>query len=159
MDDESQEMYLKVIFEIEESGEEAHTTGIAARLEIAPASVTEMLAKLKKKGLVNHVSYGSARLTRKGKFQATKIIRKFRLLEKCLPMTLGISAEKATEEACRLEHALSDELDQRICQILGRPTLSIHNKPIPHCTKPISCERCLKSAPGLSNFAMELRKR
>lgn len=147
-------MYLRIIYEIDEAGEKAHTTDIALMLGIAPASVTEMLGKLVQCGLVSHKSYGTASLTKKGKALATKVIRKNRLLQLCLPLTLGISSHEAGQEACRLEHALSDSLDQRICQMMGRPRYSPQKKLIPHCIKSISCERCLAS-PNIPRLHMK----
>ncbi len=146
MDNESQEMYLKIIYELQEQREVVRTSDIASLLKIAPASVTEMLEKLAAMGLLNHKPYSHPTLTKKGQFLAKKIVRKHRLLEKLLHDYMGLPMEKANIEACRLEHALSDGLDQRICILMNRPLHFPGKSAIPHCIKRETCQKCLSSS-------------
>ncbi|MFH1750689.1 MAG: metal-dependent transcriptional regulator [Candidatus Micrarchaeota archaeon] len=142
MDSGSKDMYLKAVFEIEEQKHSARVTDIASVLSVSPASVTEMLSKLVKEGLVKHRPYYGVYLTKKGKARATRIIRKNRLLEKFLCDILKMP--KSAKDACNMEHALSDEADQRLCILMGGPCKTPSGKPIPHCSKPTSCARCLR---------------
>ena len=123
--------YLKAIFLMSEAGETPSTSGIAARLGVSPASVTAMSKKLAGKGLLRHRRYHGVALTEKGRHLALEVIRHHRLIESYLHKALGISLDRLHDEAEVLEHAISEELEDRIAESLGHPTHDPHGDPIP----------------------------
>ncbi len=125
------EDYLKAIYELEQRGAAAATTDIAARLGIAPASVTGMVQRLVRLGLVRSARYKGARLTEAGRSAALQLIRRHRIIESYLVERLGFGWDDVHEEAERLEHAASDELIERMAEAIGNPTADPHGAPIP----------------------------
>jgi DtxR family transcriptional regulator, Mn-dependent transcriptional regulator len=123
--------YLKEIYKLESAGSRVTTSALAARLGVSPPSATAMLKKLSVLGLVKHERYRGARLTRKGEKVALEVIRHHRLLEQYLSQTLGLPIDALHDEADRLEHALSEELEAHIDRSLGYPTHDPHGDPIP----------------------------
>ena len=127
---ESAQDYLKAIWKLQRSGEMS-TTALAEALDVSPASATAMLKKLATLGLVVHERYHGATLTPTGERMALEVVRHHRLLELYLMEALGLSWDQVHEEAERLEHHLSDELEARIDSALGFPTRDPHGDPIP----------------------------
>ena len=125
------EDYLKTIFNLAADAEAASTSAIAERLGVAAGSVTGMVKRLADQGLVEHVPYYGARLTSSGEAQAIGLIRRHRILEMFLVQVLGYTWDRVHEEADRLEHAVSDELIDRMAQVLGSPSADPHGAPIP----------------------------
>jgi DtxR family transcriptional regulator, Mn-dependent transcriptional regulator len=123
--------YLKEIYKLQSTGERATTSAIARRLGVAPSSATSMLKKLAALGLAEHAPYRGAELTEPGKKIALEVIRHHRLLEQYLAETLGVGIDAVHAEADRLEHVLSEELEERIDEALGFPTHDPHGDPIP----------------------------
>jgi len=152
MQPEIAEQYLKAIYNLTEEGGAAKTTDIAGLIGVAPASVTEMLHKLADKGFVNHESYKGATLTGKGRKVARKIARKHRLLERFLNDVVGITGRSRHEQACKMEHALTDEAEHNLCKIMNHPVECPHGRKIPKCEKKISCERCAESSMSLDDM-------
>lgn len=142
---ENTEQYLKVIHRLTEDGGVAKTTEIASAMNVAPASVTEMLHKLSAKGYITHEPYKGATLRPRGRKIACRIARKHRLLERFLADYVGIKGRQRHEQACRMEHTLTDEAEQNLCRIMNRPTECPHGRRIPRCEKGISCEKCTSS--------------
>lgn len=127
---ESAQDYLKAIWKLQRS-DEMSTTALAEALGVSPASATAMLKKLATLGLVVHERYHGATLTPTGERMALEVVRHHRLLELYLMEALGLSWDQVHEEAERLEHHLSDELEARIDRALGFPTRDPHGDPIP----------------------------
>jgi DtxR family Mn-dependent transcriptional regulator len=125
------EKYLKVIFAILEREKRASTSVIAERLEVAPASVTAMVKKLERVKLVTYKPYHGVRLTRAGERTALEIVRHHRLLELYLAEALGVPWDRVHDEAEKLEHVLSDDLEDRMAAVLGDPSFDPHGAPIP----------------------------
>ena len=125
------EDYLKVIYELERNGAAAGTSEIAGRLGIAPASVTGMIQRLARLGLVESERYRGTRLTEAGRTAALQLIRRHRIIECYLVERLGFGWEDVHEEAERLEHAASDQLIARMAGAIGNPTQDPHGAPIP----------------------------
>ena len=125
------EDYLKLIYELQELGEAATNSTLAAWLEIAPASVTSMIKRLSKLDLVDYKPYGGCRLTSKGERLALKIVRYHRLIESFLTEVLGVPWDRVHKEAHQLEHAISEYLAERIANMLGDPAKDPHGHPIP----------------------------
>lgn len=125
--------YLKHIYELNEDGAHASTTDLAARLNVAPASVTGMLQKLAaaKPPLVLYKKHQGVTLTKAGARAALEVIRHHRLLETWLVQTLGYSWDEVHEEAEKLEHVISEDFERRIAAALGHPTRDPHGELIP----------------------------
>jgi DtxR family Mn-dependent transcriptional regulator len=141
---ESVEEYLEAIYSCNERGELAKNQELAKRLKVSPPSVSEMIKKLSDDGLLVYEPYKGVVLTGKGMARAQKVVRKHRLLERFLYDILGLRMEKVHNEACMMEHGLSDEAAAALCAFLNRPkTCPDDGKPIPACTlKQDNCEIC-----------------
>jgi DtxR family Mn-dependent transcriptional regulator len=127
----SNEDYLKTIYELESGDQQAQTSAIADALAIAPASVSGMVKRLSELGLVEHEPYRGVQLTRAGRRSALKLVRRHRILEVYLTSKLGYDWDSVHDEAERLEHAVSDELIERMAMALGNPRYDPHGAPIP----------------------------
>ncbi len=125
------EDYLKAIYQLAEGDSAVGTSAIADRLGVAPGSVTGMLKRLGREGLVEHERYQGARLTDRGRREAIRMIRRHRVLELFLVEVLGYTWDQVHPEAERLEHAASDALVNRMAAVLGDPQADPHGHPIP----------------------------
>lgn len=125
--------YLKQIYALTEAGGAASTNELAARLGLAPASVTGMLQRLAtaQPPLISYRKHQGARLTPAGEKAALEVIRHHRLIETYLVTMLGYSWDNVHEEACRLEHFISEEFEAKIAAALGHPERDPHGEPIP----------------------------
>lgn len=125
--------YLKHIHAFCSEGRAASTTALAARLGVSPASVTGMVQRLAalEPPLVVYQKHRGVSLTPTGEKGALEVIRHHRLLEVWLVRSLGYSWDTVHEEACRLEHVISENLEQRIAKSLGEPRRDPHGAPIP----------------------------
>lgn len=131
MANKTTEDYLKTIFWISRSSEKVNTSAIADVLMISPASVTDMLKRLSENGYLTYTPYYGVRLTKKGDKTALKVIRRHRLLELFLVKVLGYTWDNVHDEAERLEHVVSEDLEARIDSYLGYPRYDPHGDPIP----------------------------
>ena len=122
--------YLKEIYKLGGEGE-ASVTALARRQGVSPASASEMVKKLAALDLAEHQPYGAIALTVAGERVALEVIRHHRLLELYLAETLGVHVDDVHDEADRLEHVISEELEARIDRALGFPTHDPHGDPIP----------------------------
>lgn len=127
----SAEDYLKAIYELEMPDAPAQTSAIAGALDVAPPSVTSMVKKLSESGLLEHAPYRGVQLTAAGRRAALRMVRRHRILESYLTSKLGYDWDSVHEEAERLEHAVSDELIERMAVALGYPEFDPHGAPIP----------------------------
>lgn len=107
------EEYLETLVRYEEEGKAPKVKEIAKELGVSPASVSEMFKKLSSKGLAQYERYGDVKLTTKGKRLGKSILRKHRFIEKFL-MFIGVKKNKIHHEACVLEHALSDDVENAL---------------------------------------------
>ena len=125
--------YLKHIYNLTQNDEPANTNSLAKRMGLKPGSVSEMLARLAEAQppLVKYIKYQGATLTEDGKKAALRVIRRHRLIETFLVTNLGYGWDSIHEEACRLEHVVSDEFEIRIAEAMGHPSYSPHGEPIP----------------------------
>lgn len=120
MSGDSREEYLEAIYNFNVEGEIAKTSKIAEKLGISPPSVTQMIQKMAEEDLVKYEPYRGVVLTGKGMALAQKVVRKHRLLERFLRDFLGLRREKVHEEACKLEHGLSDWTALALCDALTK---------------------------------------
>jgi DtxR family Mn-dependent transcriptional regulator len=123
--------YLKAIHALESEGAKATTSALAERMRVSAPSATAMTKRLAELGLVERAPYRGVVLTGAGRRAALEVLRHHRLLERYLSETLGLPLEEVHAEADRLEHVLSEELEARIDEALGFPTLDPHGDPIP----------------------------
>jgi len=123
--------YLKEIYKLGAGGGRVSTSALARQQRVSDASASAMVKKLAALGLVEHERYRGVTLTPEGEQVALEIIRHHRLLELYLAETLGIAVDDVHDEADRLEHVLSEELEERIDKALGYPTHDPHGDPIP----------------------------
>ena len=140
---ENIEEYLEVLYRNGSNGEQVSTTTLSKELGIAPGSVTQMLKKLENLGYINYTPYKGATLTDEGMKIAQKITRKHRILEKFLLDVLKVKQENVHEQACEMEHTLSDEAERALCTMLHHPDLCPDNNIIPACNFDFeSCQDC-----------------
>ena len=140
---ENIEEYLEVLYRNGNNKEQISTTTLSNELGIAPGSVTQMLKKLEKLNYVDYVPYKGASLTDEGMKIAQKITRKHRILEKFLIEVLNIKQENVHEQACKMEHTLSDEAERALCTMLHNPDLGPSEGLIPACDLEFSnCSQC-----------------
>ena len=124
------EEYLESIYKLQQEQHPVSTSRLAEHLKLSAPSVSEMVKKLAGKELVNHTEKGVC-LTDEGKTIAKKVIRRHRLSERLLTDILGFKWDEVHDEACRLEHAISPEMEDRISESLGNPKTCPHGHPIP----------------------------
>ena len=127
----SQEDYLKALYLLHGDQRAVPTRDLAQRLGISSPSVSEMVTRLTAQGLVEHDRYRGQQLTKEGRKVALELVRHHRLLEMFLVQVLGYSWDEVHDEAERLEHVMSDRMEQRIFELLGRPELDPHGHAIP----------------------------
>ncbi|MDW5563517.1 MAG: metal-dependent transcriptional regulator [Methanomassiliicoccus sp.] len=128
---ENAEDYLACIYDLTREVGSVKTTAIAAKLDLTPASVTEMTQKLAAEGYLNYEKYKGVTLTSKGRKVAERIKRRHRLLERFLVDIVGMQKEQSHQEAMKLEHNVSDGTVEVINQILNYPTCCPDGDPIP----------------------------
>jgi DtxR family Mn-dependent transcriptional regulator len=130
----SQEDYLKALYLLNGHEHPIPTRDLAQRLGISSPSVSEMVTRLSAQGLVEHDRYRGQQLTREGRKVALELIRHHRLLEMFLVQVLGYSWDEVHDEADRLEHVISERMEERIFELLGHPELDPHGHVIPTVT-------------------------
>jgi DtxR family transcriptional regulator, Mn-dependent transcriptional regulator len=131
----TEENYLKALFQLTlEDGDkkEAGTNEMALQLGLKPATVNDMLKKLKEKKLILYERYGKSSLTKEGKKIAVDIVRKHRLWETFLFEKLGFSWDEVHEVAEQLEHIQSKKLIDKLDQYLNYPAIDPHGDSIPN---------------------------
>ena len=129
---EAIEHYLREIYKLGQTGDPVSVTALAKAQQVSPASASAMVKKLAALELADHAPYGGITLTASGERVALEVIRHHRLLELYLAETLGVGVADVHDEADRLEHAISEELEARIDEALGFPTHDPHGDPIPN---------------------------
>jgi DtxR family Mn-dependent transcriptional regulator len=125
------EDYLKAIYKIDQSGATVTTQRLAEVLGLSAPSVTNMVKRLHEYHLVSHTPYQGVTLTEAGEKVALEVVRHHRLLELYLATALGFPWDEVHDEAEKLEHYVSDELERRMEQALGYPQFDPHGDPIP----------------------------
>jgi DtxR family Mn-dependent transcriptional regulator len=129
---EAVENYLKAIYYLAtEDSAGATQLKIAQMVRVSISGVSKMLRTLEKADLIEYSPYRPVKLTDRGEKIALEIIRHHRLLELYLVNSLGYSWEDVHQEADRLEHYISERMEERIEKVLGFPTFDPHGDPIP----------------------------
>lgn len=125
------EDYLKAIYLLETRGQKVTNSALSDYIGFTPASATNMVKKLAQMELVVHERYQGVSLTATGRRVALEILRHHRLLELFLHKTLDIPWDRVHDEAERLEHVISESLEDAIAASLGYPKVDPHGDPIP----------------------------
>lgn len=160
MPGEYKEEYLGAIYSLTEKGGSAKTNEIAEKLGVKAASVTGMLKTLADEDYVEYTPYKGATLTPKGLKVARKLKRKHRLLERFLYDVLGLHKNQVHDEACRMEHSLSDEAAKALDEVMDYPeTCPDDHKRIPRngeAKKAVNEERLISIEPGTTAKILRL---
>jgi DtxR family Mn-dependent transcriptional regulator len=125
------EMYLRTILELEEEGVVPLRARIAERLHQSGPTVSQTVSRMERDGLLTVQGDRHLQFTDTGRAYAVAVMRKHRLAELLLVNVIGLPYEEAHEEACRWEHVMSEAVEQRVYDLLGRPTRSPYGNPIP----------------------------
>jgi DtxR family Mn-dependent transcriptional regulator len=125
------EMYLRTILELEEEEVPALRARIAERLRQSGPTVSQTVARMERDGLLRVEGDRHLSLTEKGRERAVAVMRKHRLAELLLVNVIGMPYEEAHDEACRWEHVMSEAVELKVYELLGRPTRSPYGNPIP----------------------------
>ena len=128
----TEENYLKNLFNVGEGEKEVGTNELAAWLGVKPASVNDMLKKLKEKKLVDYEKYGKISLTEEGRKKAIEVVRKHRLWETFLYSTFDFTWDEVHEVAEQLEHIQSAKLVNKLDEFLNYPAYDPHGDVIPN---------------------------
>jgi DtxR family Mn-dependent transcriptional regulator len=148
---QAQQDYLKALYLLAGDRRPVPTSELAQRLSISAASVSEMVGRLSDHGLVSHDRYHGQQLTDEGRALALELVRHHRLIEMFLVQVLGYRLDEVHEEAERLEHVISERMEERIFELLGRPELDPHGHAIPTregAVRPVSGHRLSECAAG-----------
>jgi len=138
------EEYLETIWEFEEEGVTVIQARLAEHIGHSAPSVSEMVRRLRDDGYIA-VKGRVLTLTPKGRQRAVSVVRKHRLAERLLTDVIGIPWHRTHVEACRWEHVISDEVEERLVILLGNPATCPHGNPIPGAGGP---ERDLRALAG-----------
>ena len=127
----AEENYIKAVYHLQREQETVSTNALSAELQTRPASVTDMLKKLKTKRIISYEPYHGVKLSNEGKKVALNIIRKHRLWEYFLVDKLQFGWDEVHEVAEELEHISSTKLVDKLDAFLGYPKFDPHGDPIP----------------------------
>jgi len=142
------EEYLETIWELAEEGIPVIQARLAEHMSVSAPSVSEMIRRLKSEGWVD-TEGRFITLTDKGRARAVSVVRKHRLAERLLTDVIGLPWHKTHVEACRWEHVISDEVEERLVVLLGNPPTCPHGNPIPGAGGPVRHLSALaESEPG-----------
>ena len=125
------EMYLRTLYELEEEGIRPIRARLVERLHLSAPAVSETVARLEQEGLLRLRADRTVELTAEGRARAVSVMRKHRLAERLLVDVIGLRWDLVHTEACRWEHVISDEVEQRLVEVLDAPTHDAHGNPIP----------------------------
>jgi DtxR family Mn-dependent transcriptional regulator len=125
------EMYLRTLYELEEEGIRPIRARLVERLHLSAPAVSETVARLEQEGLMRLREDRTVELTSEGRARAVSVMRKHRLAERLLVDVIGLRWDLVHAEACRWEHVISDEVEQRLVDVLHAPTHDAHGNPIP----------------------------
>lgn len=142
---EKMEEYLEALFKLSCEEEAVTPTRLSEYLGVTPPTVLDMLRRMETDGFVRYAGPGKAgargrgegrarraiTLTAKGQRAAKTLVRRHRLSERFLTDVLGLDWESAHREACKLEHVLSPEVEEKLAEMLGNPETCPHGYPIP----------------------------
>lgn len=153
------EEYLETIYELEEAGIVPMRARIVERLGVSAPSVSETVKRLEREGyLTLEPSSKAMVLTESGRKYATDMVRRHRLAERLLVDVLHVPWHQVHEEACRLEHAISDNLERHLVALLDDPATCPHGNPIPGSARPLDHAATVPLARAAAGAATEVRR-
>lgn len=129
------EMYLRTVLDLEEEGITPLRARISERLGHSGPTVSQTVARMERDGLIEVAADRTLVLTDEGRTRAVRVLRKHRIAEGLLANIIGLDLDQVHDEACRWEHVMSDEAEERIFVLLGRPNESPYGTPIPGLTE------------------------
>jgi DtxR family Mn-dependent transcriptional regulator len=132
--------YLEAIYYMWSEGETLRSARLADWLNVSRPTVTVALRRMARDGMVRLSARKEIELTPAGLRAAEAIVRRHRIMERWLTDGLGLDWVTADEEAARLEHAVSDVVERRLYEVLGKPKTCPHGNPIPGYSKPLPKE-------------------
>jgi DtxR family Mn-dependent transcriptional regulator len=138
--------YLEAIYYIWSEGEAVRSARLADWLSVSRPTVTVAVRRMSRDGLARLNARKEIELTARGRRMAEAIVRRHRIMERWLTDGLGLDWVTADEEAARLEHAVSDVVEKRLYEVLGRPSTCPHGNPIPGYSKAAPNEMRLTNA-------------
>ncbi|HEY8895126.1 MAG TPA: metal-dependent transcriptional regulator [Niastella sp.] len=141
---QTEENYLKALWNITSNKGEASVNELSKQLDIKMPTVNSMMKRLAEKGLVIYESYKPLKLTEKGKKQAALIIRKHRLTEMYLVEKMGFGWEQVHDIAEQIEHIQSPAFFEKMDELLGFPKIDPHGSPIPDKNGKIEVEQYIR---------------
>lgn len=136
---EKAEMYLKAILLIGQESPPVTVTKVAEFMGVSPASASEMIKRMEHNELVDTTGDDGIQLTELGATEARRLVRRMRLAERLLSDILHLPLPLIYNEACKLEHAMSDIVEERLVEILGDPKTCPHGFPIPSLEGRVGC--------------------
>jgi DtxR family Mn-dependent transcriptional regulator len=128
--------YLEAIYYMQAEGEVVRSARLADWLGVSRPTVTVALRRMTRDGMVRFNAHKEINLTEPGRATAAAIVRRHRIVERWLTDSLGLDWVAADVEAARLEHAVSEKVEQRLYEALGRPLTCPHGNPIPGSADP-----------------------
>ena len=131
MDRQTKQDYIKTIYVLAETESPVSTSRLAEARQVTPASASNMMRRLAALGLVHYKRNRGVTLTPDGEKIALQTLRHHRLIELFLTQKLGFGWEEVHEQAELLEHTISEQLEERIADVLGHPNFDPHGDPIP----------------------------
>jgi DtxR family Mn-dependent transcriptional regulator len=153
----SQEDYLEAVLDLVRTGRVARVRDIARRLNVGMPSVSVALRALRARGLVNYDPYQVITLTDRGQQLGEGVDRRHAALEDFLIRVLGVAPEAARSNACRMEHAIDDEVLKRLthlgrfvrkCPRIGRAWSDPRKRRAAGRSLPLACRRCFPARPA-----------
>lgn len=139
--------YLEAIFYIDAEGETVRAARLAEWLGVSQPTTSQTLQRMVRDGLVEVSAAKEVALTRRGRAAASRIVRTHRIAERWLTDVLGFDWVRADQEAGKLEHAMSDDVAERLFELIGRPATCPHGNPIPGGRTERRRERALSTCP------------
>lgn len=124
------EEYIEALYRLGAMEKPVATGQLAESLGVAAPSVTTMLKRLVRDGLVAHESYKGITLTDAGKAMSVSLVRRHRISERLLTDMIGLPWDKVHDLACKLEHVIEGELEDDVYAALGKPETCPHGHPV-----------------------------
>jgi DtxR family Mn-dependent transcriptional regulator len=128
----SEVAYLETIYRLNESHETSSVSALARRFGVRLPSAIEILGRLQKKGLVVKKPWRTPELSKRGKELAESVMHQHRIVEVYLNKKLGLSTEASCNQASKIDYLLDNEVVERMCEALDRPSRCLHGNPIMH---------------------------
>lgn len=153
---DSTEMYVRTVWELEEESIPPIRARLSERLGLSAPAVSETVSRLEDEGLMHLTEDRTLELTDEGRELAVSVMRKHRLAERLLTDVIGLDWRHVHAEACRWEHVISDEVEQRLVEILDSPEVDAHGNPIPGVASPQAPVRSLWDATADRDEAVDV---